>query len=101
MPKVKVEAQSKHAPIETFRMVKDLLENDRDLKKLDSAYKCQFDSKALSGIAKGNKFTAEMQIVSQADAALVKIEIEIPLLLSPFKGTIQSTLQKKLDSILA
>jgi hypothetical protein len=56
----------------------------------------------LSGTAKGSKFTANMKVVSQAQgSSLVTIDVDLPLLLTPVKGLVQSTLEKKLKAALA
>ena len=62
MPKVKVETKSKLSPEETFKKIRDLLENDKELRKMDSSYKCTFDDKAMTGTAKGSKFEANMKV---------------------------------------
>lgn len=101
MPKVKVESQSSHSPEAAFQKIKSLLENDKDLRKMDSSYKCQFDEKSLTGSAKGGKFEADMRIVAKSGGSHVEIEVNLPLMLTPVKGVVQSTLQKKLDNALA
>lgn len=101
MPKVKVESQSKHSAEETFKKIRNMLENDKDLRKMDPSYACQFNDKSLSGTAKGGKFEADMKVMSQGSGAKVEIEVSLPLMLTPLKGVVQSTLQKKLDASLA
>lgn len=101
MPKVKVESQSKYSAEETFKKIKHMLETDRDLQKLDSGYKCSFNEGGMTGTAKGSKFEAYMKVVSASAGANVTIEIDLPLMLTPIKGVVQSTLQKKLESTLA
>lgn len=101
MPKVKVECQSKRSAEETYKMIRSLLESDGDLRRMDSSYVCQFDDKTLSGTAKGGKFEADMKVISQGDGSKVEIEVNLPLMLTPVKGLVQSTLQKKLDTLLA
>jgi len=101
MPKVKVESQSKRSAEETYKMIRSLLESDSDLRRMDSSYVCQFDDQSLSGTAKGGKFEADMKVTSQGDGSKVEIEVNLPMMLTPFKGIVQSTLQKKLDTLLA
>ena len=101
MPKVKVESQSKHSVEETFKKIRHMLESDGDLRRMDSSYTCQFNDKAMTGTAKGSKFEADMKVVSSAGGAKVEIEVSLPLMLTPVKGIVQSTLQKKLESALA
>lgn len=101
MPKVKVEANSKHSADETFKKIKNLLETDRDLRKMDASYQCKFNEQSLSGSAKGSKFSADMRVTTKGAGSVVEIEVDLPLVLTPVKGVVQSTLQKKLDSTLA
>jgi hypothetical protein len=101
MPKFKVESQSKHTPTEAFQKISSLLEGDRDLRKMDPNYVCSFNETSLSGSAKGGQFEANMKISPKAEGCSVEIEVNLPLMLTPFKGVVQSTLQKKLDSALA
>lgn len=101
MPKVKVENQSKHSIEDTFKKIRHMLENDKDLGKMDPGYVCKFDDKSFSGTAKGSKFEANMKVVAKGAGAHVEIEVSLPMLLTPVKGVVQSTLQKKLDAALA
>jgi hypothetical protein len=101
MPKFKVEAHSKHAPKETYSKIKGFLSQDKDLRKMDAAYACEFDDAKLSGQATGKQFEAKMKVVAKGDGSHVEIEVSLPLLLTPVKGMVQSTLQKKLDLTLA
>jgi hypothetical protein len=100
MPKFKVENQSKHSIEDTFKRIRHLLENDKDLKRMDATYVCKFDEKSFSGSAKGSKFEANLKIVSMGTTAHVEIEVSLPMLLTPVKGVVQNTLQKKLDAAL-
>jgi len=101
MPKVQVNTESKFNPQETFEKVTKFLENDKDLKKLDPSYSCQFDAKALKGVAKGKLFSAHLEISPKATGSSVAITIDLPLALTLAKGMVQKTLQKKLDQSLA
>ena len=101
MPKVKVECDSKHTPQDTFSKIKNLLENDKELRKMDSNYKCTFNEQQMSGSAKGGQFQADMKVSAVGSGSHVMIEVSLPLLLTPVKGIVQSTLQKKLDSVLS
>ena len=104
MPKFKVESSSKHSAEETYKLIKNLLENDRELRKMDSSYVCSFNETAMTGSAKGGKFEAGMKVSSASSpssGSKVEIEVSLPMLLTPVKGIVQSTLQKKIESILA
>lgn len=101
MPKVKVESQCKHSAEEAYKKIRQLLESDSDLRRMDSNYVCKFNDQSMTGSAKGGKFEADMKVVASGSGSKVEIEVNLPLMLTPVKGIVQSTLQKKLDSILA
>jgi hypothetical protein len=101
MPKFKIESQSKHSPQDTFQKIRGLLENDKDLRKMDSSYTCQFNETAMSGKAKGSKFEADMKVTSQGAGSVVVLDVSLPMMLTPLKGVVQSTIEKKLQSLLA
>jgi len=101
MPKLVIERSSELAPKELFEKIKNMLSDDRDLRKLDPNYKCQFDEGALTGQAKGGKFEAKMTIkAGGGKASAVLLEVQLPLLLTPFKGFVEKTLGQKLDAIV-
>ena len=102
MPKVVVSNQSKLPAKDAFQKIRKMLENDKELRALDSGYTCQFNDTAMSGTAKGSKFEANMSVKDKGGAgSLVEIEVSLPMLLTPMKGIVQSTLQKKIDAALA
>ena len=68
---------------------------------MDSSYTCKFDEKAMTGSAKGSKFEADMKVTNKGSSCAVEIEVSLPLMLTPLKGVVQSTLQKKLEATLA
>lgn len=100
MPKFKVEKTTTMAPKESFEKIKQFLSDDPELKMLDSSYKCQFEDDKLVGQAKGQKFNAALQVSPQGDQSKVEITVDLPLLLMPFKGLVENTLNKKLDKLL-
>ena len=100
MPKFKVETSSKHSAEQTYQKIKVLLETDKELRKLDT-YTCEFDDQKLSGSAKGAKFQADMKVSQKSEGTAVEIDVSLPLMLTPLKGVVQSTLQKKLQAALA
>jgi hypothetical protein len=100
MPKFTVESPSKHSAEETYQRIKKLLDGDTDLKKMDGKLTCTFDDMSLTGRASGSQFKADIKIISSASVK-VQVDVEIPLLLSPFKGKIHDVLTKKLSKTLA
>lgn len=100
MPKFKVEKTTSMNPKESFEKIKQFLSADPDLKMLDSSYKCQFEDDKLTGSAKGQKFNAALLVSPNGDQSKVEITVDLPLLLMPFKGLVENTLNKKLDKLL-
>ncbi len=100
MPKISLEKTSTLSAEDTFAKIKTFLSDDKDLRKLDSNYKCQFDEKSLSGTAKGSQFEAKMSVASEDGQSKVTLVVSLPLLLTPFKGYVEKTLRQKLDSVL-
>lgn len=101
MPKVKVESQTGLNQAEAYSRIKNLLQNDQDLQKMDSSCKFTFDDASQTGKAKGSKFSAEMKVAGAGAGSNVTIEVDLPLMLTPVKGMVQSTLEKKLQKALA
>ena len=101
MPKVTVESKTELDQAEAYRRIKTLLETDVDLKKMDSSCKFTFNDGAQTGSAKGSKFSADMSVKPSGKGANVKSEVDLPLMLTPLKGMVQSTLEKKLQKALA
>lgn len=100
MPKITVDKKTALEPKEAFEKIKEFFNNDRDLRKLDSNYQCQFNESALSGSAKGQKFQAEMSVASEGGGSRIKVEINLPLMLTPFKGYVEKTVQEKLSALI-
>jgi hypothetical protein len=101
MPKFKVDTPSNLSAKEAYTKIKNFLENTDDLKKLDSQIQCSFEDAKLKGSAKGKQFKADISIKENSPNCVVSIEVEIPLLLSPMKGKIQETLERKIKKALA
>jgi len=100
MPKVKVSSQSKHSVDETFRRVKNFLENNDELRQLDAKYECEFNEPNLSGKVTGEYFKAFMTIQSEGDGSNIDIVVELNFALILFKHSVQKKLQDKLDQVL-
>ncbi len=101
MPLIKVEKQSVHSPNDTFKRISEMLNGDKDLRKLDSKYKCEFNSKDLTGSADGSMFKAKMNVKEQQGGSMVEITVDLPLSLVLVKGMVEKTLQKKLEEALS
>lgn len=101
MPSLKIEKDSSLSAQDSYQRITQLLENDRDLRKLDAKYKCQFDPNSLSGSADGQHFKAKMKIVSNGSGSRVEVAVDLPFHLALIKGMVEKTLSKKLDEALA
>jgi len=101
MPSIKVEKQSTLTAGDTFKRISDLLSNDRDLRKLDSKYRCEFNAQEMTGVADGSMFKAKMSVKDAAGGSKVEIVVDIPFHLSLVKGMVESTLKKKLEEVLS
>lgn len=101
MPKLTVQKNSSAAPKDAFEKVSSMLNNADDLKKLDPAYKCEFNSSNLTGKASGKMFSADLKVAPSGDGSSVEIVVDLPLTLALAKGMIQKTLEKKLDEVLS
>lgn len=78
-----------------------MFETDQELRKLDPHYNCQFDAQGLKGTAEGKQFKASMNVSANGSGSSIEIVIDLPLLLSPVKGMVQKTLEKKLAAALS
>ncbi len=101
MPKLQIKHNSSKAPDEVFTKIRNFFETDVDLKKIDSGIVCQFDPNTKKGTAKGSQFSAQVSVSGVSSGTEISVEIEIPFLLSAFKGKIQETVQRKLEKYLA
>jgi hypothetical protein len=101
MPTLKIEKKSSLTPNESFKRISNLLENDKDLRKLDPKLNCAFDPQSLSGTATGSQFKAKMKVSEASAGSLVEITVDLPFHLALVKGMVEKTLSKKLDESLA
>lgn len=100
MPKIVIEKQTSLSASDAYEKIKAMLADDKDLRKFDAGYQCQFNDQAMTGAAKGKQFSAELR-VSTHSSTKVELTIDLPLMLTPFKGMVENTLKTKLERILA
>ncbi len=101
MPSIKVERQTSLSANDSFTRISNLLSNDKDLRKLDSKYKCEFNSTDLTGTADGSMFKAKMNIKEHSGGSKVEIVVDLPFHLSLVKGMVEKTLARKLEEALS
>lgn len=100
MPKFTIEHNSSHSAKETFDKIKAFT-SDEELRRFDPKMQCQFNDGAMNGSIKGSQFKAELNVLAQGTGSKIEIVVDLPMLLAPFKGKVQETLQKKLSKYLA
>ncbi len=101
MAKVNVTLNADKPADEAYQRIKKVLETDSDLKKLDSSYKTEFNDSNRTGTAKGKTFTASLEVKENGSNSTVILSVKLSLLASPFKGVVESTLNKKLERALS
>jgi len=101
MPKFTIEHTSSHSAKEAYDKIKTFLSKDEDIRRFDSKIQPQFDDAGMSGTIKGSQFKADVSVQAQGTGSKVQIVVDLPMLLTPFKGKVQETLQKKLSRYLA
>ena len=101
MPKIQVEHQSSSAAPDAISKIKNFFETDATIKQVDADIKCTFDTDKLTGKVTGSKFKADVSVKPQGAGSSVSVIIDLPLLLSPFKGKVEEILKHKLQKYLS
>lgn len=101
MPKFTVEHKSAHSPQVAYSKIKDFLSDDKELQKFDAKLQCSFDDGAMSCKMNGAQFKAVLKVAAVDKGSNVSITVDLPLMLTPFKGKVTETLQRKLAKYLA
>ena len=101
MPKFTVEHKTNKTPEDTFQTVKSFLANGGDIKKFDAKAQVAFDDSSKSAQISGGQFKADMKVVPASGGSTVAITVDLPFLLTPFKGKVEETLKKMLTKHLA
>ena len=101
MPKVQIAHNSTLQAPEAYTKLKAFFDQDETLKKLDSKMTATYDDKSMTGQVKGSQFKADVSVVSQDKGSQIKVVVDLPLLLTPFKGKIEETLKKMFQKNLA
>ncbi|MBX2987593.1 MAG: polyhydroxyalkanoic acid system family protein [Bdellovibrionaceae bacterium] len=101
MPKFTVEYNSSRPADEAFATVKKFLADGGEIKKFDAKAQVSFEDATKSCKIHGGQFKAEMNVAPAGTGSKVAVLVDLPLLLTPFKGKVQETLQKMLSKHLA
>ena len=100
MPKVTVDHKSQLGAKDAYEKIKSFFETDADIRRLDPSMKCEFEPSKMTGKAKGSQFKADIAVKADGSGSVVSVVVDLPLLLTPFKGKVQETIQKKLSKYL-
>lgn len=100
MPKIQIDHECQHSVTDTVGKLKNFFESEGELKKIDPSIKASFDSNG-NGQINGSQFKAEVAVKAHGAGSMVQVIVDLPFLLSPFKGKIQETVQRKLAKYLA
>lgn len=100
MPKFKIEHPTSLGLEDSYSKIRGFLDHDADLRKIDPKLSCTYDDAKKMIKATGSQFKAEISVAAKGSGSLVAVEVDLPLLLSPFKGKVQEMLVKKLSKAL-
>jgi len=101
MPKISVAHKSSASAPDAMTKIKVFFETDQDMRKMDSKISCNFKDGETKGFVTGSQFKAEVQVATEEQGSTVHITIDLPLILTPFKGKVEETIKKKLAKYLA
>lgn len=101
MPKVTVNHQTEVPADEAFERIKNFFETDQDIRKIDPNIRITFTDTSKTGKVTASQFSGEFSVKPGSGGSTVSVLIDLPFLLTPFKGKVQETLEKKLKKYLA
>jgi hypothetical protein len=97
MPKVVVTQAIEGKKSDVYHAVKSYLTGRDTLKKIGA--EMQWDDKSCGGQIEADSFSGEIAVEEKGKTAHVTITIDLPLLLSPFKGKVEEELKKHLGRV--
>jgi hypothetical protein len=101
MPKFTVEHTCSLPAPDALSKIKTFFETDQDIRRIDPKIQCQFVESDMKGNVTGSQFKAEVKVKADGGGSKVSVMIDLPLLLTPFKGKVEETIKKKLSKYLA
>lgn len=101
MPKLNFNHTTTKNSKDVFSMIKKFFESDADIRRFDSNIQCQLNDQEMSGKVKGSVISADFKVTAVNTGSKLDITIDIPFIMTPLKGKVQETIQKKLDKYLA
>ena len=100
MPKFTINHDVKQPVDQTFEKVQKVLSKGDELKKYDPKIQCSFDAASKTCKIKGSQFNADLKVSAQGQGSQIVVTVDLPLLLTPFKGKISESLVKLFDKHL-
>lgn len=99
MPQVKVKQEIPGEKKKVFSAVKTYLEGKETLSKLGATI--DWNEKSCSAEIESSSFTGSISVTEKSGTSLVEIAIDLPLLMTPFKGKVEEELKKHLGRVKA
>jgi hypothetical protein len=100
MPKLSIEYPTSHGAADTYSKLKEFFEKSEGIKKYDPKVVCTFNDASHSCDLKGSQFKGDFKVTESKPGSLININIDLPFLLTPLKGTIQDSLMRMLKKHL-
>jgi len=97
MPKVNVKQEIAGKKEKVFLAVKKYLEGRETLSKLGATI--DWNEKACIGEIEASNFSGQLNVVEKSGRSTVEISIDLPLLLTPFRGKVEEELKKHLGRV--
>ncbi len=98
MPKVNVKQEISGEKKKVYAAVKAYLEGRDTLKKLGATL--DWNDKSCAGAIKASNFKGQISVTEASGKSLVEIAIDLPLLLTPFRGKVEEELKKHLSRVV-
>ena len=97
MPQVKVKQEISGEKKKVFSAVKTYLSGRDTLAKLGATI--DWNEKTCTGEIEASNFSGSLAVTEKGGTSLVEISIDLPLLLTPFKGKVEEELKKHLGRV--
>lgn len=97
MPQVKVKHEIQGEKKKVFAAVKKYLDGRDTLSKLGA--EIDWNEKACTGDIEASNFKGSLAVTEKSGTSLVEISIDLPLLLTPFRGKVEEELKKHLGRV--
>ena len=97
MPKVQVKREIAGDRKKVYSAVKTYLEGRDTLKKLGASM--DWNDKSCSAEIEASNFSGSISVTEKTGSTLVEISIDLPFLLTPFRGKVEEELKKHLSRV--